>query len=203
MVHQSNAYFEQCHAADFDSTVTPELRRQCWARWLQHYTYGQPPDRVEYARARIAALEDGEEIEPLPGMSRAAVDGSYTASFFTPTAAVEHPEDDRPEPEPGAEGDGPQADTSEAAAGDEAAGATAVAEEAETDPAARTAVWERPGRRVIQPQREFPEPPNTQGACARVCTPRWNVCIRRCDDRPESCREACETEHRTCMRGCF
>ncbi len=83
MVHQSNAYFERCHAADFDPTVRPELRRECWARWLQHYTQGQPPDRVDYARGRVAALEDGEDIAPLPGMQRTALGSSYTASFLT------------------------------------------------------------------------------------------------------------------------
>ena len=90
------------------------------------------------------------------------------------------------------------ADTAESAESGEEAGSGE-----EADPNARTAVWDRPARRVIEPQRELPEPPDTQGACARVCTPRWNACISRCDDRPESCREACETEHRTCMRGCF
>lgn len=207
MVHQSNAYFEQCHGADFDPTVTAELRRQCWARWLQHYTYGQPPDRVEYARARVAAIEDGETIEPLPGMRRAAVDDSYRASFLTARP-------DRPVPAPTAVEQGDGEASSETAGGDqdttEAPGRNSeTTEDGEEPDAARAAVWERSetrrlqNRRVIEAQRELPEPPVTQGACARVCTPRWNVCIARCDDRPASCREACVTEHRTCMRGCF
>lgn len=115
MVHQSNAYFERCHAADFDSTVRPGLRRECWARWLQHYTPGQPPDRIEYARNRLAALDDGEEIEPLPGMRQTAIGSTSTASFLPAGAdqggeqpmvvlpdatqqALESPAPDRPPP---------------------------------------------------------------------------------------------------------
>ena len=86
MVHQSNAYFERCHAADFDATVRQDLRRECWARWLEHYTPGQPPDRVEYAQHRLGALDDGERIEPLPGMRATALGSSHTASFLTTTS---------------------------------------------------------------------------------------------------------------------
>lgn len=173
MVHQSNAYFERCHGADFDPTVRPDLRRQCWARWLQHYTYGQPPDRIEYARNRLAALEDGETIAPLPGLARTAVGTSFSASFLTTSA---------------------RSDDAAATSGD------AVPAELSDDQQREATVGDVP---PVEPPEELPPPPNVTGACAGVCTPRWNECVRRCDHRVEGCREACETEHRTCMRGCY
>lgn len=205
MVHQSNAYFEQCHAADFDSTVTADMRQRCWSRWLQHYTHGQPPDRVEYARSRVASLEDGEDMEPLPGMQHAAVGGSATASFFPTTTPARRVEARTAVEQAPAEGDG------DAIAEDgQEPGAQQDTVAAPDATVVRTPVWEEPrprhettARRVIQPDRELPEPPDTLGACAQVCTPRWNDCMSGCEDRPASCREACETEHRTCMRGCF
>lgn len=174
MVHQSHAYFERCHAADFDPRVRPDLRRQCWARWLQHYTYGQPPDRVQYARGRLAALEDGEAIDPLPGLAPTAVGTRYTASFLT-TAA--HAED------------------ASATAGGNAAPA-GLSTEARVEATVG-------GVPRVDPAEDLPAPPDVHGACANVCMPRWNDCVVRCDGRARTCREACEAEHRTCMRGCY
>lgn len=97
MVQQSNVYFERCHAADFNPGVDPATRRACWARWMQYYAEGQPPDRVRHARERLRAIESGGEVEPLPGMPQAVVDSSYTASFLaieqTQTAADEGTDD--------------------------------------------------------------------------------------------------------------
>lgn len=199
MVHQSNAYFERCHAADFDTTVRPELRRQCWARWLQHYTKGQPPDRVDYARHRLAALEDGESIDPLPGMRRVAVGSSYTASYLALEGDGEEP----------AVEDAPAVEGEQTTVGGEAApegpavldGAEPTVElPAATQEALTPRPVPRPTPRRVQ---ELPAPPSSAGACASVCTPRWNECMTRCADHPQSCREACVTEHRTCMRGCY
>lgn len=211
MVHQSNAYFERCHAADFDTAVRPEVRRQCWARWLQHYTSGQPPDRVDYARHRLAALEDGESIEPLPGMRRVTVGSSYTASFFAleGNGGEQEPAVEDPQAADAAAVDGEQAvEVGPASEGGPAPEGSSVLEGTEDTvelPAAtRRALDPRPvapptPRRV----HELPAPPSTAGACASVCTPRWNECMTRCTDQPRSCREACVTEHRTCMRGCY
>ena len=69
MVHQSDAYFERCHAADYDAVVTRDERRTCWARWIEHYTPGQPPDRVAYASRRVRELGEGRDgrVEPRSG----------------------------------------------------------------------------------------------------------------------------------------
>ncbi|MCA9535850.1 MAG: hypothetical protein KC593_19325 [Myxococcales bacterium] len=67
MIHESDTYYERCYAADVDPGISVELRRECWARWLEHYTPGQPPDRVAHARSRHAELEAGVTAPPLPG----------------------------------------------------------------------------------------------------------------------------------------
>ena len=82
IVHQSNTFFERCHSADYNPRVTNADRRQCWTRWLEHYTTGQSPDRLAFARDRLNAIESGEPVRPMPGMPGAAVQGSYTASYF-------------------------------------------------------------------------------------------------------------------------
>jgi len=175
MVHQSNAYFERCHAADYDPSVAVDTRRQCWTAWLEHYTVGQPPDRVAYARERLDELEDGEDVQALPGMRTSSVGTSYTASFLTTHA--------RPEVE-----------------GDDA-------EDGDTEGEGAGSVSELENREQILATDQattVPEPPpESGGACASVCTPRWNECMEECDGRSDACREACETEHRTCMRGCY
>jgi len=91
MVHQSNTFFERCHSADFDARVTTDQREQCWTVWLQHYTLGQNPERLAYARGRIA----GGEVTPMPGISTAQVGGAYTASFLA-MSSEEVPQGDRP-----------------------------------------------------------------------------------------------------------
>jgi len=87
MVHQSNAYFERCHSADYDPTVQANIRQACWAAWLEHYTGGQPPERLEYARRRLRALEEGITVPPLPGLPSSALGSSHTASFLVTSSS--------------------------------------------------------------------------------------------------------------------
>lgn len=76
MVHQSNTYFEHCHAADLDPGRTMDERKACWSAWLDHYGEPQPPERRAYASARIEAIERGEAIRPLPDVT------TYRAAFL-------------------------------------------------------------------------------------------------------------------------
>lgn len=66
MIHESDTYYERCYAADVDPQISMETRQQCWALWLEHYTPGQPPERVAHARMRLAELEAGVQAAPLP-----------------------------------------------------------------------------------------------------------------------------------------
>jgi hypothetical protein len=59
-VHEGNVRFEHCHRLDLDTRIAPSHRLSCWRRWNELYSYGQSRDRLEYARQRVRALEQGE-----------------------------------------------------------------------------------------------------------------------------------------------
>jgi len=61
-----NTYFERCHAADGDPEVSDARRLECWQAWLDHYTEGQPVERVRHARERIEALVLAVHAPPTP-----------------------------------------------------------------------------------------------------------------------------------------
>lgn len=175
MVHQSNVYFEQCHGADYDPDLPPELRRACWAAWLEHYQIGQPPHRIAHAQKRIAALDAGEPVAPLPGLTTASVDATYTAAFFSTSVDVDNPADDQ------------------AVQNVETLRLSGVLE-TETPP---------PPTAPNPQSTQVRSPPNADGPCSSVCEPAWNRCMLNCEGRDRSCDGACEAEHRVCMRGCF
>jgi len=177
MVHQSNNYFEHCHGADFDVSVTPDQRGQCWSVWLDHYTLGQSPDRLVYARQRIVDIQTGQEsVAPMPGMPTSQIEGSYTASYLSlgaPDPAPEDPDEAQNEAQNEGQNEG-----------------EATAPDAPAPPAAEA----RPRR---------PRAPNSDHECSEVCEPRWDACIARCDNPHGACRHTCETHHSICLAGCF
>lgn len=61
----SEVYFERCHSADIDRRRSSNQRKECWARWLRHYSSDQSPERIYHARSRLAALSGGP-LPPLP-----------------------------------------------------------------------------------------------------------------------------------------
>jgi hypothetical protein len=65
-VHEGNVRFEHCYRLDHDEEIASSHRDYCWTQWVQVYTYGQPQDRVEYAKRRIRVLRG----EPPPGVQR-------------------------------------------------------------------------------------------------------------------------------------
>jgi hypothetical protein len=65
-VYEGNVRFEHCYRLDRDGEIASSHREYCWKQWVQAYTYGQPQDRVEYAKRRIRVLRG----EPPPGLRR-------------------------------------------------------------------------------------------------------------------------------------
>jgi hypothetical protein len=96
MVHQSQVYFERCHAGDYDPRVANDDREACWAAWIDHYSDDQPPERVAYAQQRMGELEEGIAVEPLPGVEPSAR-LTYTSSFLSSAVSTVEP---APESEP-------------------------------------------------------------------------------------------------------
>src|SRR5688572_28807652 len=60
-VHEGTVRFEHCNRLDHDQRVTKSECNECWKTWLAEYTYGQPRDRIDYARRRSVALANGDE----------------------------------------------------------------------------------------------------------------------------------------------
>jgi hypothetical protein len=60
-VHEGTVRFEHCNRLDLDQRVTKTECNACWKTWLAEYTYGQPRDRIDYARRRMVALANGDE----------------------------------------------------------------------------------------------------------------------------------------------
>jgi hypothetical protein len=60
-VHEGTVRFEHCNRLDLDQNVNKTDCRKCWSTWLDDYTYGQPRDRIDYARRRAKSLANGDE----------------------------------------------------------------------------------------------------------------------------------------------
>jgi hypothetical protein len=63
-IYEGNVRFEHCYRLDIDANIASTHRLACWQEWLRGYTYGQVRDRIEYARQRLAALQQGDTSRP-------------------------------------------------------------------------------------------------------------------------------------------
>jgi len=63
-IYEGNVRFEHCYRLDLEVDTAPTHRRACWSEWLNLYTYGQPRDRIEYARRRLHSFANGDVARP-------------------------------------------------------------------------------------------------------------------------------------------
>ncbi|MEO8901921.1 MAG: hypothetical protein ABI488_08650 [Polyangiaceae bacterium] len=63
-IYEGNVRFEHCYRLDLEVDTAPTHREACWKEWLGMYTYGQPRDRIEYARRRVHAFANGDVDRP-------------------------------------------------------------------------------------------------------------------------------------------
>ena len=63
-IYEGNVRFEHCYRLDLEVDTAPTHREACWKEWLGMYTYGQPRDRIEYARRRVRAFSTGDQDCP-------------------------------------------------------------------------------------------------------------------------------------------
>ena len=63
-IYEGNVRFEHCYRLDLEVDTAPTHRQACWNEWLQMYTYGQPRDRIEYARRRVHAFAHSDVDRP-------------------------------------------------------------------------------------------------------------------------------------------
>jgi hypothetical protein len=63
-IYEGDVRFEHCYRLDLELDVAPTHRQACWTAWLDRYTYGQPRDKLEYARRRLRAFPSGDADKP-------------------------------------------------------------------------------------------------------------------------------------------
>lgn len=63
-VYEGNVRFEHCYRLDLERDAAPTHRLACWEEWVTTYSYGQPGDKIEYAKRRLRYLNAGETSPP-------------------------------------------------------------------------------------------------------------------------------------------
>ncbi|MBK6532153.1 MAG: hypothetical protein IPF99_21895 [Deltaproteobacteria bacterium] len=89
-VYDGESAFERCYGLDYDTAVADAARSSCWSAWLQSYSYGANPDRVDFARNRLAALGTGDRRDaaaPSSGANTASLNPSAVPGAATPASA--------------------------------------------------------------------------------------------------------------------
>ena len=65
--YQSDNAFKRCFDMDYNPGLSAKGKTECWTVWLEKRVYNQPEDKIEYARLRLAELNDGISIPGPPG----------------------------------------------------------------------------------------------------------------------------------------
>lgn len=171
--YEGEGAFERCYALDYDNGAAPETRQQCWAAWLQSYSFGAGVDRVEYARGRVGQQPGAAQPAMLPGPVAPTLSARPDVASLSPTA---------PPPSTAAAGAG-AADAWQRS--QLSAGGTVVGAPPPTAPPA-TPEAEPPGH-----------------ACGTTCHDAWHTCGGACAAGQAACVARCDDTYRECMRGCF
>lgn len=180
-VYDGEAAFERCYALDYDQDATPSTRQQCWAAWLQSYSYGAGLDRVEYARMRSTPQ----------GAAAASPDGAAASAPGAPPAPP--PASARPSaPEIDARMPPPSVRSAPLDGG--------------ADPWGRAQISGGGNPVGAPPPTAAPAAPEAEppgAACSTDCHEAWHGCGRRCAGNDAACVARCDDAYRECMRGCF
>jgi hypothetical protein len=104
-LYEGDARFEHCYALEESGAVTMPQKSDCWRDWTARYTYGQTRDRIEYAAARLRALQkapgsptDEALMEAAPGEGRLTnVDAPAPTSAFAPPPGMQAADAGRPQ----------------------------------------------------------------------------------------------------------
>ncbi len=190
-VYDGEAAYERCYALDFDENASAQTRQQCWAAWLQSYSFGAGPDRVEYARAHA---------QPQPANTAP----TFPASTASSPPATLPPSTAPAAPDVNARTASLPAMTPVTVAPDDNGRLTTMT------PAA--SAWQRDqisvgGNPVGAPPPTTPqmaaetEPPGA--SCGHDCHDTWHACGGQCASGQAACVARCDDGYRACMRGCF
>jgi hypothetical protein len=182
-VYDGESAFERCYGLDYDATVADGARASCWSAWLQSYSYGANPDRVDFARNRLAAIGTPDHRPPTATSVRAnpaSLNPGATATPGAPTTALTV-DVGRPAP---------------------AATATPAAPAA----SAWSGRMSTGGNPVNAPPPTHQDETGTQppgASCAHDCRAAWSSASARCPRQDAACVARGDEGYRDCMRGCF
>ncbi len=92
-LYEGDARFEHCYALEENGGAAMTQKSECWRDWTARYTYGQTRDRIEYAAARLRALQRAPVAPTDEAMMQAAPGEGRSSSIDTPapTSAFEPP----------------------------------------------------------------------------------------------------------------
>ncbi len=92
-IYEGNVRFEHCYRLDLDLNIVPTHREACWKQWLNAYVYGQPRDRIEYARRRLRSFSAGDITRPTLDVSgqRSAAQRDFYLVVPEPTSVRSPP----------------------------------------------------------------------------------------------------------------
>jgi hypothetical protein len=94
VIYENDARFEHCYALDESPNVSLQVKTDCWAQWVQHYSYGQTRNRTDYAAMRAAALQEVHALptdEAIMGAAPGGGTGSDRVNEPAPTSAFTSP----------------------------------------------------------------------------------------------------------------
>ncbi|HEY0467632.1 MAG TPA: hypothetical protein VGC79_25705 [Polyangiaceae bacterium] len=177
-IYEGNVRFEHCYRLDLEVDTAPTHRHACWNEWLSMYTYGQPRDRIEYARRRARAFANGDIDRPTLdiGDDRKAEARQFYLVVPSPTS-VHAP------PPPiatrwyGDAGTAPTQPTTEQVAA--------------------------PAPTVTPANAPAPAP---EDKCTIPCRDTLADCQRACEPdggKPEPACKICDSDYKACMKRCF
>jgi hypothetical protein len=183
-VYDGESAFERCYGLDYDTTVNDVARSSCWSTWLQSYSYGANPDRIDFARNRLGTVGAGERRTAPPATAGTLPTQSTSPAVPTPlTAGTTAPltvDVDRALP------------------------AAVAPESAPPSPwNGRVSTGGNPVSAPPPTQRDSTgaEPPGA--SCGHECRGSWSACGGRCPRQDAACVARCDEGYRECMRGCF
>ena len=183
-VYDGESAFERCYGLDYDTTVADSGRASCWSTWLQSYSYGANPDRVDFARNRLAAIGSAERRSPPPPSSGSPAEPA-TSGVAGPTSA----------PTNALTVDVGRAATRPAP--------TEAAAEGASPWSGRISTGGNPVNAPPPTQQDSTGADPPGASCGRDCRAAWSASTARCPRQDAACVARGEEAYRECMRGCF
>jgi len=190
-VYDGESAFERCYGLDYDTAVADTARSSCWSAWLQSYSYGANPDRVDFARNRLAAIGGVERRAAAVPSSGAQVASTGPAAPTAGPPAVM----------------APAASPATPLTVDVDRVASLSPGPAEASSASRWNGRISTGGNPVNappPTRQDntgAEPPGA--SCGHDCRAAWSTATAQCPRQDAACVARSDEGYRDCMRGCF